>query len=32
VREAIFALDELIGSVDVDDVLGAVFAEFCVGK
>jgi tRNA modification GTPase len=32
VREAVRALDGLIGTVDVEDVLGAVFAEFCVGK
>jgi tRNA modification GTPase len=32
IRAAIGALDELIGAVDVDDVLGRVFATFCVGK
>ncbi len=32
VREAALALDELIGAVDVDDVLARVFASFCVGK
>ena len=32
VREAARALDELIGAVDVDDVLARVFATFCVGK
>jgi len=32
VRDATVALDELIGSVDVDDVLDGVFATFCVGK
>jgi tRNA modification GTPase len=32
VRSAGHALDELIGSVDVDDVLERVFATFCVGK
>jgi tRNA modification GTPase len=26
------ALEELIGSVDVEDVLGRVFASFCIGK
>lgn len=26
------ALEELIGSVDVEDVLGRVFANFCIGK
>ena len=32
VRRAILALDELIGAVDVEEVLGRVFATFCVGK
>jgi tRNA U34 5-carboxymethylaminomethyl modifying GTPase MnmE/TrmE len=32
VRSAIWALDELIGAVDVEDVLGRVFETFCVGK
>lgn len=32
VREAAMALDELIGAVDVDDVLARVFSTFCVGK
>jgi tRNA modification GTPase len=32
VREAATALDELIGTVDVEDVLDRVFASFCVGK
>jgi tRNA modification GTPase len=31
-REATLALDELIGAVDVEEVLGRVFAGFCVGK
>ena len=31
-RSAIGALDDLIGSVDVDEILGRVFASFCVGK
>jgi tRNA modification GTPase len=31
-REATLALDELIGAVDIDEVLGRVFAGFCVGK
>jgi tRNA modification GTPase len=31
-REASRALDELIGAVDVDDVLERVFSTFCVGK
>lgn len=32
VREAAVALDELIGTVDVEDVLDRVFRTFCVGK
>ncbi len=32
VRETITALDDLIGTVDVEDVLDRVFADFCVGK
>ena len=31
-RAAVGALDDLIGAVDVDEVLGRVFATFCVGK
>jgi tRNA modification GTPase len=31
-RAATTALEELVGVVDVEDVLGRVFAEFCVGK
>jgi tRNA modification GTPase len=32
VRQATLALDELLGVVDVEEVLGKVFAGFCVGK
>ncbi len=32
VREATLALDELVGIVDIEEVLGRVFAAFCVGK
>jgi tRNA modification GTPase len=32
VREAATALDELVGAIDVEDVLDRVFASFCVGK
>ena len=32
VRQAVLAMDELIGVVDVEEVLGRVFSEFCVGK
>jgi tRNA modification GTPase len=31
-RTAVGALEELIGSVDVEDVLNRVFSSFCVGK
>jgi tRNA modification GTPase len=31
-RAAVLALEELIGSVDVEDVLERVFRTFCVGK
>ena len=32
VREATSALDELLGVVDIEEVLDRVFANFCVGK
>ena len=32
IRAAVYALDELIGAVDVDDVLGRLFSTFCIGK
>jgi tRNA modification GTPase len=32
VREATAALDELVGAVDVEEVLDQVFGSFCVGK
>ena len=31
-RLAVRALDALIGRVDVDDLLGEIFASFCIGK
>jgi tRNA modification GTPase len=31
-RIAIHSLGRLVGRVDVEDVLGAIFAEFCIGK
>lgn len=31
-RIAVRALDRLIGRVDVDDLLGEIFASFCIGK
>ena len=32
VRLAVLALDEVIGVVDIEDVLDRVFSRFCVGK
>jgi tRNA modification GTPase len=32
VREATAALEELLGAVDIEEVLDRVFASFCVGK
>lgn len=32
VRRATLALDELVGVIDVEEVLGRVFGSFCVGK
>ena len=32
VRQATDALDELLGSIDIDEVLDRVFGSFCVGK
>ncbi len=31
-RAACRALESLIGRVDVEDILGEVFARFCIGK
>jgi tRNA modification GTPase len=31
-REAVSTLEDLIGAVDVEDVLDEVFRRFCVGK
>jgi tRNA modification GTPase len=31
-RAAATALEDIIGAIDVEDVLGRVFATFCVGK
>ena len=31
-REAVTTLEDLIGSIDVEDVLDEVFRRFCVGK
>jgi tRNA modification GTPase len=32
VRRATLALDELVGAIDVEEVLAGIFAGFCVGK
>lgn len=32
VREAVRALEGLVGRIDVEDVLGEIFARFCIGK
>ena len=32
VRRAVASLDELIGAIDVEEVLGLIFSRFCVGK
>ncbi len=32
IRQAISALDSLIGRIDVEDLLGDIFASFCIGK
>lgn len=32
VREAMRALDELVGTVEIDEVFAEIFATFCVGK
>ncbi len=32
IRAAATALEDIIGAIDVDDVLARVFGEFCVGK
>jgi tRNA U34 5-carboxymethylaminomethyl modifying GTPase MnmE/TrmE len=32
VRRATLALDELVGAIDVEEVLASVFGTFCVGK
>jgi tRNA modification GTPase len=31
-RAALFALEQLIGRVDVEDILGDIFSRFCIGK
>lgn len=31
-RTAIYALDCLVGRIDVEAVLGEIFSSFCIGK
>jgi tRNA modification GTPase len=31
-REALLAIGEVTGRVDVEEILGAVFSQFCIGK
>lgn len=31
-RQAVFALDHLVGRVDVEDMLDVIFSQFCIGK
>ncbi len=31
-RRAVFALDHLVGRVDVEDMLDVIFSQFCIGK
>ena len=32
VRAAVGALDDVIGAVDTEDILGRLFSTFCIGK
>jgi tRNA modification GTPase len=32
IRQAMTALDSLIGKIDVEDLLGDIFSSFCIGK
>jgi tRNA modification GTPase len=31
-RQAVKSLEEIIGKVDVEDILGGIFSKFCIGK
>jgi tRNA modification GTPase len=31
-RQAAFAMDQIVGRIGVEDVLGEIFARLCVGK
>ena len=32
IREALVALDEIVGRTYTEDILGRIFSKFCVGK
>jgi tRNA modification GTPase len=32
VRQAVQSLDEMVGRIGVEDILGEIFAQFCIGK
>jgi tRNA modification GTPase len=32
IRQALFHLGEITGSVTTDDLLGNIFSNFCIGK
>lgn len=32
IREAIFHLGQITGTISTDDILGAIFSKFCIGK
>ena len=32
VREAVRSLDEMVGQIGVEDILGEIFSQFCIGK
>jgi tRNA modification GTPase len=32
IREALNALDEIVGKTYTEDILGRIFSKFCIGK
>jgi tRNA modification GTPase len=32
VRQAVLALDELVGAIDAEEIFDRIFSRFCVGK
>jgi len=32
IRRALYFLGEIVGEVSTDDLLGNIFAKFCIGK